>query len=351
MTTDSALQRSKDLEYQTQILDGVSRSFALTIPQLPDALRISVGNAYLLCRIADTIEDEPTLSEAQKDAYYERFVRIVETEEDPGSLVRELGAALSPQVTDCERDLIANMASVIRVTRSLGHAQRKSVTRCIKIMSAGMLQFQRKASLQGLNDLDHLDRYCYVVAGVVGEMLTELFCEHSGKIDEHREELVRLSTSFGQCLQMINILKDMWDDRKRGVCWLPRDVFRASGLDLESLGPGQNDPRFFRCLSELIGVAIYHLTRSLRYILLIPRHETGIRRFCLWSLAMGALTLQRIHRQPSYSSGQDVKISRKSVKMVVVLSNSLSRWNLGLKIMFAALTRGLPRPGQMDTTA
>ena len=34
----------------------MSRTFALTIPQLPAALRDVVGNAYLLCRIADGID-------------------------------------------------------------------------------------------------------------------------------------------------------------------------------------------------------------------------------------------------------------------------------------------------------
>ena len=34
-----------DLAYQDEILQGVSRTFALTIPQLPDALEQVVGNA------------------------------------------------------------------------------------------------------------------------------------------------------------------------------------------------------------------------------------------------------------------------------------------------------------------
>ena len=54
----------RDLAYQAAMLQCVSRTFALTIPQLPGALRDVVGNAYLLCRIVDTIEDEPTLSAA-----------------------------------------------------------------------------------------------------------------------------------------------------------------------------------------------------------------------------------------------------------------------------------------------
>ena len=59
MTTD---EHTADLAWQHAILQEVSRTFALTIPQLPSGLRDVVGNAYLLCRIADTIEDEPALS-------------------------------------------------------------------------------------------------------------------------------------------------------------------------------------------------------------------------------------------------------------------------------------------------
>ena len=58
--------RVEDERYQERVLPLVSRSFALTIPQLPAELRIPVANAYLLCRIADTIEDESALSSATR---------------------------------------------------------------------------------------------------------------------------------------------------------------------------------------------------------------------------------------------------------------------------------------------
>src|SRR5438552_2755950 len=83
---------------------------------------------------------------------------------------------------------------------------------------------QRGGRRKGLNDVDEMHEYCYFVAGVVGEMLTELFCAHSPKIDARRAELERLAVSFGQGLQMTNILKDIWDDLERGFCWLPKDV-------------------------------------------------------------------------------------------------------------------------------
>src|SRR5699024_12069588 len=56
-----------DEELQSYLLDHVSRTFALTIPELPPELAYVVSNAYLLCRIVDTVEDEPALSASQKD--------------------------------------------------------------------------------------------------------------------------------------------------------------------------------------------------------------------------------------------------------------------------------------------
>ena len=107
----------------------------------------------------------------------------------------------------------------------------------------------------GLDDLAQLDRYCYHVAGVVGEMLTELFCDYSSEIGERREELHALSVSFGQGLQMTNILKDVWEDHRRGACWLPRDIFRSAGFELRSLSAGQTDPGFVEGLLALVAIA------------------------------------------------------------------------------------------------
>ncbi len=67
-----------DEEYQHHILQGVSRTFALTIPQLPKDLCRVVGNAYLLCRIADTIEDEPALTASQKRELSLQFIKVVD---------------------------------------------------------------------------------------------------------------------------------------------------------------------------------------------------------------------------------------------------------------------------------
>src|SRR5487761_2434499 len=189
-----------DDAYQQEILPHVSRTFALTIPQLPPSLRTPVTSAYLLCRIADTIEDEPAIEPAETHAFLERFKDVVAGRADPAPLARDLAGRLSDRTLATERDLVAHMDSVVRMTARLGDAQRAAIRRCVELMCYGMPRFQSTASLRGLARASDLDEYCYYVAGVVGEMLTDLFCEHSAGAARNRAEMQALAVSFAQGL-------------------------------------------------------------------------------------------------------------------------------------------------------
>ena len=333
---------TSDEDYQDRILPHVSRTFALTIPQLPEALRTPVTNAYLLCRIADTIEDETTVSAAATLGLLHRFVGVLCGREEAGAPTKDLLPALSERTLAAERDLALNMGRVVRVTRTLGEQQRLAIQRCVELMCSGMHQFQQTASLRGLPASSDLNDYCYYVAGVVGQMLTELFCAYSAQIGQRRGALHELDVSFAQGLQMTNILKDVWEDRSRGACWLPQDVFTRHGLELEALRAGEPDARFDAAMSELVGVAHAHLRDALAFTLLIPRNETGIRRFCLWAIGLAVLTLQRIHRTPGFTSGAQVKVSRRAVAMTQLLTNVAIRSDWMLRRLFDRAARGLP---------
>src|SRR5579863_8881826 len=152
-----------DEAYQDRILPHVSRTFALTIPQLPAALRTPVTSAYLLCRIADTIEDEPTLPAAATVVLLQRFVAVLCGKEDAQRLAHDLAPQLSEQTLPAERDLALNMGRVVAVTARLEESQRLAIERCLEVMSTGMHQFQRTASLRGLPRSSDLDDYCYYV--------------------------------------------------------------------------------------------------------------------------------------------------------------------------------------------
>jgi len=164
-----------DLRYQAQILEQVSRTFALTIPQLPNDLYKVVANAYLLCRIADTIEDDPDLTPAHKQTYAEQFIQVLDEEIDPDRFAQDLHAHLSPKLPAAELELVLNTAKVVRVTHGFSPAEHASMRRCVAIMSTGMAHFQTLDTRHGLRDMAEMDEYCYYVAGVVGEMLTVTF--------------------------------------------------------------------------------------------------------------------------------------------------------------------------------
>ncbi len=333
---------AEDLAYQETALQGVSRTFALTIPQLPESLRAVVGNAYLLCRIADTIEDSDALTIEDKKRFYGEFVAVVAGESGPEPFAEQLPPRLTGCTLEAERDLIRNTPVVVRLTHGFDERDQTALLRCVRIMSEGMEQFQEGNFSNGLRDMAHLDAYCYHVAGVVGEMLTDLFCAHSKAVAAHGDELRELAVSFGQGLQMVNILKDIWDDKQRNVCWLPRDMFAKHGFDLDGLSPSNHGAPFQQGLIELVGVAHRHLRNALAYTLALPKSEKGVRAFCLWALGMAVLTLQNVHRRPDFTSGDQVKITRRNVRTVIVISKTFGGSNRMLRAFFTLAARGLP---------
>ncbi len=349
-----------DDDFQSEMLEGVSRTFALTIPQLPAELCRLVSNAYLLCRIVDTIEDEPVLSGAQKNSFCQQFLRTFNSARNAESFSRQLCASLSSQTPHAEHELIRNVPRVIRITRSFSEPQREALQRCVRTMAKGMGQFQLRGEKHGLQGLEDLDQYCYYVAGVVGQMLTRLFCLHSPEITKNHDALMALAVSFGQGLQMTNILKDVWEDYQHGSCWLPQKIFADEEFDLRDLNTARSRHGFERGVQRLVGIAHRHLRNALTYTLLIPKQETGIRNFCLWAIGLAVLTLRKINNHLDYTDGSQVKISSLSVKGTI-LATRLARQNgTLLKLLFylaawplpiASHLTGLPSQGTSDGKA
>ena len=335
------MSESISVDVQSELLEGVSRTFALTIPQLPDPLRTVVSNAYLLCRIADTIEDEAALDAASKAQFHAQFIAAADgASEKANEFAEGLAPLLSRSASAEEINLILRTPEVLSVTAQFKSEQRAALIRCLNIMSSGMERFERNASRAGLKNMQEMNEYCYHVAGVVGEMLTELFASFEPAISARRDDMMKLAVNFGLGLQMTNILKDIWEDRERDASWLPHDVFLAHGCDLESATA--SDEGFADAVNELVGVAHAHLQQALNYTLMIPPHQTGMRKFCLWAIGMALLTLRKIAANPSHTSGQQVKISRRSVHTTVWLCNRLVTQDFLLRRLFGLVAWPLP---------
>ena len=333
-----------DEEYQHYILQGVSRTFALTIPQMPDALELVTGNAYLLCRITDTIEDDVRLSLKDKHYYIDQFLEVVAGRSPAESFARALLPLLGEQSPAAELDLIRHTERVIRVTHSFAPVQQDILLRCVTIMASGMAYFQAKENPFGLEDMSQLNSYCYHVAGVVGEMLTALFCDFSDEMAKREPQLMQLSLHFGQGLQMANILKDVREDMNRGVSWLPRDLLARYGVDLADVPAVFETDGFAAVIEQLIAAAHDHLHKALAYTLMIPAHEKGMRRFCMWAIAMAVKTLAKINDDRHYLCRDSTKITRNSLRGIILMCNASVHSDRLSETLFDWWARKLPEP-------
>lgn len=333
-----------DLEYQHYILQGVSRTFALTIPELPEALRDIVGNGYLLCRIADTIEDDADIAIETKKNLAREFIQLCEQpNNNAAAFITNFSQQLSSQTPTAEKDLILNTQRVLNILSSFSNTQQQILSRCVRTMLDGMIYFQTNSSTQGLKDINSMNSYCYHVAGVVGEMLTELYCDYSDEIAAQKETLLPLSVSFGQGLQMTNILKDIWVDYQRGMCWLPQDVFSQFDIQLNDLPEHADSTNFSAAMQTLIGIASGHLHNAMDYTLRIPKQEKGLRLFSLWAIGMAQLSLRKLNSNLDFSLDKQVKITRRSVQVTLLLTRIANSSNRLLKFLFTRLSKTFPQ--------
>lgn len=278
------------------LLKAVSRTFALTIPLLPSPLSSVVSDAYLVFRLLDTIEDEKGLSYPLREEFIHRWLALLSKQEKPDKkeidqFSRELNIRLIHSATKYERELVNCSFQLVERIFQLEKVQKEAIIKTAYVMGEGMLEFQKK---QTIDSLEELERYCYFVAGCIGELLTTLF-----EIDRQHASLGR---SFGIGLQLTNILKDVEEDQQRGVSWIPSSYQKEEGL------------------FSIYAKAKYHLHRSVDYIITIPKKKRSIRRFCYLTLILSFLTLRALKKGKK-------KVSKKAVYFAYFFSKIAARFN------------------------
>jgi farnesyl-diphosphate farnesyltransferase len=212
------------------LLEKTSRTFALSIPPLPEPTRREVTVAYLLFRIADTFEDATHWPPADRIAALGDFGFLLKN----GALAEaeRLGQAWTQAGVSRHagyRELIAETPFVFEAFAAL-RPETAAILRAHVVRSAeGMARFVARTDDRGLtlDSLDDLKAYCYTVAGIVGELLTELFLLEESSLRAAASALRQRARAFGEALQLVNILKDADEDAAEGRRYLPASVPRA----------------------------------------------------------------------------------------------------------------------------
>ncbi len=298
-----------------RVLADVSRSFAVVIRELPHPLSDAVAVSYLLCRIADSVEDS-SLPLAQKQAQLRRLPAVLD---DP--LRSE---AFAPQtIGGTYRELLSRPEAVFETYRALEPRARAAIHACVAEMCGGMAEWTGRT----IETVGDQDRYCYYVAGVVGKLLTELFWVYGLVSRQVADRLAAHAVEFGLALQKINILRDVRSDLEEGRCYWPEELMRKHGTGRESLLDPARSQAALAVMDDLISNVVPYCVRAVQYIELLPAARFKLRSFCAIPLFMATATARVCQGNADVVlAGEPVKITRAEAKRIV-LKAKLMGWS------------------------
>ena len=253
-----------------RLLKKLARTFALSLRILPASVRPALSLAYMLARASDSIADASTAPAFQRLALL-RALPDSYPEKSP-----DLGLAGD------ERDLVVRLPDLLTALEALPDAAE--IKEAWRVILRGQIfdleRFEPSAAGEPAKPLspEELIEYTQLVAGSVGEFWTKMCFRHiPNYATKPLDELLPLARTFGQGLQMVNILRDRRQDSNAGRVYIPDERFypemqRASGL----LQAGESYssavvPRALRAACKL------PLDLACQTLALVAEHPLGLR--------------------------------------------------------------------------
>jgi len=262
-----------------RLLKKLARTFALSLRILPASIRPALSLAYMLARASDSIADAATAPTFQRLALL-RALPDSFPEKSP-----DLG------LTGDERDLVVRLPDLLKALDAMSAAAE--IKDAWRVILRGQIfdleRFEPSADGEPPQPLspDELVEYTQLVAGSVGEFWTRLSFRHiPDYATKPLDEMLTLARTFGQGLQMVNILRDRRRDADLGRVYIPDERFypemqRASKL----LEAGQSyasavKSRTLRAACKL------PLDLARQTLALVAEHPLGLRvkvpRYKVW---------------------------------------------------------------------
>lgn len=197
-----------------ELMKKGSSSFHRAFDGLPSPRREAVHVIYAFCRMIDDSVDEP-----ENSPY---------TIHELGHLFRNLEQAEGHFIWPALRWLFLTFPQLEQEP--------------FLLQMEGQL---RDLSFTEYETMEQLEGYCYLVAGTVGEMLLPVLR------DDNNEEAQAAGISLGIGMQLVNIIRDVGEDLRRGRRYLPLEVMRRNGYSQYELERGEVNERFVSVLHDL----------------------------------------------------------------------------------------------------
>lgn len=225
-------------EYVQQKAASSGSSFYFAFLFLPADRRAAIVAFYAFCREIDDVVDEvqdPGVAQA-KLAWWQNEVRQAYA----GQPTHPVMQALMPW------------------TQPFGIEQRQ----LLAVIEGCQMDLQQTRYL----DFPGLQRYCHLVAGIVGEVSARIFGQKDEQTTQYAHEL-------GLALQLTNIIRDVGEDAMRGRIYLPISELQQFGVKANTILKREYSEDFQRLMQYQAQRAHQHYDRALALLPTVDRRS------------------------------------------------------------------------------
>ncbi|ADQ67666.1 squalene/phytoene synthase family protein [Halogeometricum borinquense] len=311
-----------DLEWCHEAVQGVSRTFALTVDVLDEPMSSYICVGYLVCRIADTVEDASRISPPEQADLLRTYDAVLDPDND--TTVEEFVTAVEPHLPEEMNDdwrVVRDAPRVIRTFEHLPEDVRNAVTPPARELVQGMALFVERYDDTGglrIQSREELEEYCYYAAGTVGNLITNLVTRGDISADRRRQ-LYDTAEQFGLLLQLVNISKDVYDDyTAENNVYLPAEWLAAEGVPQDEVVAPEHEEAASSVVRRTAEHAASFLDDAQTYLETVP--ATDGNTLAAWAVPflLSVGTLRELLARPEDAlSKTGVKVSRKEVFAVV----------------------------------
>ncbi len=316
--TDRSSQ--EDIEWCYDAVHRVSRTFSLTIAELEEPMARDICVGYLLCRVADTIEDAGHVPPAVQAELLRTYSRVLDPETD--TTIRTFREAVDEWIPESKNDdwrVVDNAGRVVDVFRGLDGRSPETIRGPVRELVDGMAMFVDRYAEEGglrIQTLEELEEYCWYAAGTVGTLVTGLVSHEAS--DEQVEQMEANARSFALLLQLVNVAKDAATDmEEENNVYLPLELLNEQGLDHGDVGDTGHTAALVPVIEAVTERAEGYLDGAQNWLDAMP--ETRGNRLSAWAipflLAVGTIRELRDRPADVIEEG-NVKITRQEVHAV-----------------------------------
>ncbi|WP_311170942.1 phytoene/squalene synthase family protein [Halobellus ordinarius] len=326
-----------DLQWCHESVQGVSRTFALTVDVLDEPMSSYICLGYLVCRIADTVEDASHIPPADQAALLRTYDAVLDPEDDTEA--EEFATAVEPYLPADESmtddwAVVRDSPRVLRTFSSLPADVQRAVVPPARELVQGMAEFVERYSDDGglrIQTRNELEEYCYYAAGTVGNLITNLVTRHDVAADRSRR-LYETAEQFGLLLQLVNISKDVYDDyTAEDNVYLPAEWLEDAGVPQEEVVADKHEAKAASVVRRTAEFAGSFIDDAQTYLEAVPLRDGNTLEAWAIPFVLAVGTLRELLSRPEDAlSSTGVKISRQEVLAVVSeMSGGADRDSLG----------------------